>query len=216
MPPRGHAHREVLARIDSELAAAKHRLIDLGQQLGDAVLERDRSIADLAAARAAYRATTDGLSRSMRELEVAIMNGAPAAHVRSLQRQHVRAEFDAAAEYAERAQRWGHKLGDGPLRACTIGTNQQFASWAVHLGLYGNYRRTADDPAADVGVRLFRSHHAGSPQMKRTKLNVPVTLIDADIPLDQVLSHARSQPREDRKLRGWLGDHYAAVCASLT
>jgi hypothetical protein len=52
--------------------------------------------------------------------------------------------------------------------------------------------------------------------MRRTNLVVPVALIDGDVPLDQVLTHARSQPAEDLKLRAWLGEHYAAVCVALS
>lgn len=215
-PPRGQVLRSQLAELDAELAAAHRRVAAKGEQYSQAQVRHDQAVVDLAAAQATYRATTDGLAKSLRELEIAVLNGAEPKHIRALQRLHVQGELDAASEYRERATRWGATVGDGPLFACPLGDNREFTAWALHLELLGTYRHSVDQPTPQLAVRLLRPDQARDTGVRRTKLNVPATLRAGELTLDAVLGAATRVDAEDRKLRAWLGDHYGPVVAALT
>ena len=215
-PSRGRELRAKLTQIDADLAAARRRVAEKDEQFSRAQVRHDQAAADLTAAQATYRATTDGLAKSLRELERAVVNGAEPKQIRALQRLHVQGEVDAAAEYRDRAARWGAVAGDGPLFACPLGDRRDFTAWALHLELLGTYRYRVDQPTPQLAVRLLRPDRSRDTGVRRTKLNVPATRRAGELTLDAVLSAAVCVDAEDRKLRAWLGDHYWPVISALT
>ncbi|WP_420879121.1 hypothetical protein [Rhodococcus sp. (in: high G+C Gram-positive bacteria)] len=203
-----------VASLDAEIATTRARLAGLRRTAADAA-DRSRRLAAIhTAAAAEHRATPDGLSASMRALELALLQRRPPAELRRLQRQHVQAELDAAVEYRARTARWGHTPGDGPLQACPIGAGDTFTSWILHLGIVGTYRYSVDHPTDTVAVRLSRPRetHRG----RRAKINTPAAVITREgLTLSTVFAAAITNPVEDAKLRRWLGEHYTPIAAAL-
>lgn len=215
IPPSPAADGDQLARLDAEIAATRNRLTRLRHEAA-AAHERSRRLAEAhAEAAAEHRATPDGLSSSLRALELALLRRRPAAEVRHLQRLHVQAELDAAMEYRARTAKWGHRPGDGPLQACPIGTGEGFISWTLHLAITGTYRHSVDHSTETLSVRLARPSDTG--RRLRTNVNIPTSLITREgLALSTVLPAAITKPVEDAKLRRWLGRHYGAIVDSLT
>ncbi|WP_137726355.1 hypothetical protein [Prescottella subtropica] len=202
-----------VAGLDAEIAATRARLTRLRRTAADAADRSRRLAATHAAATSEHRATPDGLSASMRALELALLQRRPPAELRRLQRQHVQAELDAAVEYRARTARWGHTPGDGPLQACPIGAGETFTSWILHLGIVGTYRHSVDHPADTIAVRLSRSRDTN--RGRRAKINTPAALITREgLTLSTVFAAAVTNPVEDTKLRRWLGEHYTPIAAA--
>ena len=124
-----------LAALDQEIAETRERIQNRSRDIADANTRSQRLAEAHTAALAEQRATPEGLSTSMRTLELALLHRRPPAELRKLQRLHVQAEIDAAAEYRARVARWGHSPGDGPLQACPLGGCESFVSWALHLNI---------------------------------------------------------------------------------
>lgn len=204
-----------LAALDQEIAETRERIQNRSRDIADANTRSQRLAEAHTAALAEQRATPEGLSTSMRTLELALLHRRPPAELRKLQRLHVQAEIDAAAEYRARVARWGHSPGDGPLQACPLGGCESFVSWALHLNILGTYRYSIDHPSDSVAVRLTRPGD-GSRNL-RTKINARTALIDAEgLTLAVVFTAAFANPIEDAKLRRWLDEHYNPIKRSLS
>lgn len=140
------------------LARHREHLISHREQLGSKLSQERDKLAELQAEahrRAQeYRATPQGIAESLRELETAELAGADRATLRTLQRNHIAAEQLSADEYGRRRDRWGHKLGDGPVRGCPAGPLGGMRTQVMRDRVFGSYRH---DPAVTaVRVSLFR------------------------------------------------------------
>ncbi|MDN5757602.1 MAG: hypothetical protein L0H59_03585 [Tomitella sp.] len=203
------------AELRKRIAQLHAQIDSRSSTITDATERRNRTAAAHQAARADYRSTPAGLSASLRDLERALLAGRPAREIRTLQHAHVRAELAAAREYRERAGRWGHRPGDGPLMACPIGADGPFATWMLNLAITGTYRYAPTRADATVIARLTRPGRGR--RVERARITVPVEFIGREgLTLRSALTHAASRPEQQVRLRRIFGAHTEPVLAALT
>lgn len=166
-------------------------------------------------ARATYRATSDGMAQCLRSVERAQMTpGTPAGDVRRLMRLLAAAEVQAADDYQARCRRWGHRGGDGQLRACPMGGDVPFQQLIVSADVLGTYLHDPTDTAKTITVRLSLP----TPQrIRRTRLTIPATLRSAGVlTLYDVLHHAWATPQLTATMTRFLGADLNAALHAAT
>lgn len=140
-----------------------------------------------------YRATLRGIAESLRSIEAALLSGESPATIRNLQARHVMAEEDSKSEYEQRANRWGHSPGDGPVRACPAG-NGPLATRAIDDRVLASYRH---DPTVNITeVHLFRLDD-------RRKVVIRVPTAESST-ISAVLTHALRDPQIRTKVTARL------------
>lgn len=187
----------------------RRRAEDLRAKLAATDDKLEAAETDLEQAQAAYRATTDGLARSLRAIERAMSNPESTPKERKrLTQLHINAEMAAATEYAERTENWGHRPGDGHLFACPMGGSRRLNSLLTAVDLLGTYRVdpvlvAAGTPQDSFVVRLAMPV---SGQMRRTRATVPASLrAGEDLTLLSVLRYAIDDPSQVDKIDRFLG-----------
>lgn len=199
-------NRETLLKQRAKLVA----------QLERTSAQLDGAEEKLAQAQDDYRATPEGLARSLRSIErAALTPGTPAAEVHRLTKAHVAAEAAARDEYKDRTSRWGHRDGDGPLFACPMSGTPALQRLLITSDILGVYRV---DPTRDDGapftVRVFRP---AEPKAIRTQFAVPAELRTSEgVSLAAVLKNAFTATNGRRKLARFLGSHlYSQIGEAL-
>lgn len=192
----------------------------LRAKLAESDTKLQEAEANLEQAQATYRATTDGLARSLRAIERAEANPeTPHRELKRLTQLHVNAEMAAATEYAERTQNWGHKAGDGHLYACPMGSSRRMNAVLVAIDLLGTYRVDPTLIAAGTPQDTFLVRLAlpvdGS--MRRSQVTVPASLrTGEDLTLLSVLQYAIADSAQVDKLHRFLGERiFQAVTRRL-
>lgn len=185
----------------------------LRAKLAEADVKLQEAEDDLEQAQATYRATTDGLARSLRAIERGMSTPeTPRKELKRLTQLHVNAEMAAAKEYAERTHNWGHKPGDGHLFACPMGGSRRLNSVLVAVDLLGTYRVDPTLVAAGTPQETFLVRLAlpvdGS--MRRSRVTVPASLrTGEDLTLLSVLEYAIADSRQVVKIHRLLGEPLA-------
>lgn len=124
-------------------AALREQLKEAEQVLAKRIAHRDRCAAE-------YRATSDGIAESMRDIELALDRG----ERRRLLALHAAAEDAAFAEFEQRRARWEHQIGEvtGPLKALRCGPNAALTALLVRHRIMGSYRYQPRRPVRKVTV----------------------------------------------------------------
>lgn len=144
------------SRLSAQSAAVNRQLA----QAHDAAANADRRVE---MADDAFRSSSDGLAESLRAIERAAMSKQPTTVLRQLQQLHVAAEDASAREYRQRRDAWGHTTGDGPLRACPLGTDPALAVLALRDQIMATYR--SDPAATTVRVQILQLADDGRRRM---------------------------------------------------
>lgn len=191
----------------------RRRADALRVKLAEADVKLQEAEGDLEQAQATYRATTDGLARSLRAIERAMSNPETTRkELKRLTQLHVNAEMAAATEYAERTKNWGHKSGDGHLFACPMGGSKRLNALLVAVDLLGTYRVDPTLVAEGTPQEKFVVRLAlpvdGS--MRRSRVTVPASLrTGEDLTLLSVLEYSLADSQQIAKLRRFLGEPLA-------
>lgn len=170
----------------------------------DAARRLDAAVTAEREAQLLYRATPDGLSESLRSIEVAQRSGAGSSTIDAMLRDHVRAEQVAADEYRTRAARWGHGQWDGFLYACPTGDDEVFSQWAIDNHITATYRVHPDGEDM-VKVTVIRGLPGGKRRRTWVLVNPGFVVKGSGLTLLQVFTLARGDARQQAKLDRLLG-----------